>query len=169
MKLNNLVRVFFHINTFGKTDNMFGYRVMDYLFKYIRDAFMCQCEGSEDRLEKEAVLIRYYSNYIYTCISSYYSEQSFKLATSQFKELIGMCGIQGHIERDRMISIMLAESARHPNADVERLVTAAFNLYLNLTPPASAMTLETAKQIILSEKTEKATGKVSRNELYSQE
>ena len=166
MKLNNLVRVFFHINTFGKTDNMFGYRVMDYLFKYIKDTYMHECEESDERLKKEAALMRYFCNYIYTCISTYYSEQSYKLAVNQFKELIGMCGIKGHINRDSMISIMLAESARHSSVEVERLATATFNLYLNLTPPEAAMTLDTAKQIILREKEEKSAGKVSRNELF---
>lgn len=166
MKLNNLVRVFFHINTFGKTDNMFGYRVMDYLFKYIKDTYMHECEENDERLKKEAALMRYFCNYIYTCISTYYSEQSYKLAVNQFKELIGMCGIKGHINRDSMISIMLAESARHSSVEVERLATATFNLYLNLTPPEAAMTLDTAKQIILREKEEKSAGKVSRNELF---
>lgn len=167
MKLNNLIRVFFHINTFGKTENMFGYRVMDYLFKYIKDTYSCICKPYADRVEKEAALLKYYCNYIYTCINDHYSEQSFKLAVSQFRELIGMCGIEGHIEREQMVRIMLAQSAYHSSVEVERLATAAFNQYLFLTAPESAMTLDEARGIISKEREEKATGQVSRKDLFS--
>ena len=68
MRLNNIIRVMFHINVFGRTDNMFGYRVMDYIYKYVKDAYICQCNVSAERVEKEKILFGYYCQYLFTCI-----------------------------------------------------------------------------------------------------
>ena len=88
MQLNNLVRVFFHINTFGKTENMFGYRIMDYLYKYMRDTFLKDCEVDDKMRKKEEILVEYFSKYLFTCISHHYSEQSFNLATTAYNHYL---------------------------------------------------------------------------------
>lgn len=166
MKLNNLVRVFFHINTFGKTENMFGYRVMDYLFKYVKDVYNCKCDASGERLEKEEYLLRYFCKYIFTCISDHYSEQSYKLAMSHFCNLLAMAGIENHITRNTMLTIMLKESAQYDNVQVEKLMTYAFNLYLNLSEVTPMMSLEDARAIVDKAREETQPGSVSRTELF---
>ena len=142
MKLNNLVRLFFHINTFRKTENMFGYRVMDYLFKYVKDVYNCKCDASCERLEKEEYLLSHFCN------------------------LLAMAGIENHITRNTMLTIMLKESAQYDNVQVEKLVTYAFNLYLNLSEVTPMMSLEDARAIVDKAREETQPGSVSRTELF---
>lgn len=79
--------VFFYINTFGKTENMFGYRVMDYLYKYMRDTFLKDCEVDDKMRKKEEILVEYFSKYLFTCISHHYSEQSFNTCHNRIQPL----------------------------------------------------------------------------------
>ena len=168
MQLNNLVRVFFHINTFGKTENMFGYRVMDYLYKYMRDTFLKDCEVDDKMRKKEEILVEYFSKYLFTCISHHYSEQSFNLATKIIKELLSMSGINGHIDKETMLLTIIAQSAKFYDKNVETLATTAYNHYLNNTPedplnPAFII------NYIQKNRQEKPTGQITRQELFGEE
>ena len=170
MKLNNLIRVFFHINVFGKTENMFGYRVMDYIFKYVKDIYGCDLSKSApcaDRFNKEKYLLRYVCKYIFTCISSYNSEQSYKLADSQLRYLLASAGIPGHISRNDRLKIMLEESVKFNNLHVELLMTTMFNLYQHgLSRVTPMLTVDDAKAIIDKARVIEKPDLISRVELY---
>ena len=167
MKLNNVVRAFFHINVFGRTDNMFGYRVMDYLYKYVKDVYSCTCDKYADRKARELALFRYYCQYIYTCVSTYYCEQSYIMATTVLKELILIGGKEGHISRNEMMTIALQCSAKYKNIHVEQLTTAIYNHYTEIEATSSTyIGTATAHDIIAAEKSDSKGGAISRSELF---
>lgn len=168
MRLNNLLRVLFHINVFGRTENMFGYRVMDYISSYVQDAFVCKCEYSESRKEKEQVLLRYYCQYMFSCIQYHYAEQSFNLVVRILKDLLAVTGAKEHIDKDDMMQIILAQSAKHNNIHVEQIVTKLYNFYCeSSTESPNHITLSRAKQIVEQHRQEDSEGAISRNDIFS--
>ncbi len=168
MRLNNIIRVLFHINVFGRTENMFGYRVLDYIYKYVKDAYVCTCNSSATRIEKEKVLFRYYCQYVFTCIQFHYSEQSYNLVIQLFRELIACAGIDGHITKDDMMQIVLHQSAKHKNNNVEQIVTKLYNFYIDSTPEKQrTISLSEAQKIIEEQRQENSDGIISRYDLFS--
>ena len=61
---------------------------MDYLYKYMRDTFLKDCEVDDKMRKKEEILVEYFSKYLFTCISHHYSEQSFNLATTAYNHYL---------------------------------------------------------------------------------
>lgn len=169
MRLNNIIRVMFHINVFGRTDNMFGYRVMDYIYKYVKDAYICQCNVSAERVEKEKILFGYYCQYLFTCILYHYSEQSHKLSIRLLKDLLASAGVDGHITKHDMLEILLMQSAKYRDVNTEQIATIVFNYYNNITPKEEiTITLERAREIIQNQSEEQLGGTVSRTELFDE-
>lgn len=169
MRLNNIIRVMFHINVFGRTDNMFGYRVMDYIYKYVKDAYICQCNVSAERVEKEKILFGYYCQYLFTCILYHYSEQSHKLSIRLLKDLLASAGVDGHITKHDMLEILLMQSAKYRDVNTEQIATIVFNYYNDITPKEEiTITLERAREIIQNQSEEQLGGTVSRTELFDE-
>lgn len=168
MRLNNVIRAFFHINVFGRTENMFGYRVIDYLYKYIKDSFTCICTPSKERTQKELVLFKYYCQYLFTCIHLHYSEQSHKLIVRLLKDIVASAGIEGHISKDDMMQIILEQSAQYQNIHIEQITTLLYNFY-NDTTPAEKMRipLAVAQEIIANQRQENSNGLISRHDLFA--
>ena len=170
MRLNNTIRVLFHINVFGRTENMFGYRVMDYLYKYIKDVFVCQCASSVERKEKENALFAYYCQYLFTCIQFHYSEQSYKLTIQLLKDLLACAGIENHITKHDMLRTLLTQSAKYRNNNTEQIATILFNFYNDITPVREIeITIDQAKKIIAEQGQEFLGGLISRTDLFSKQ
>ncbi|MBO5933561.1 MAG: hypothetical protein J6Q19_07575 [Bacteroidaceae bacterium] len=168
MRLNNVIRVFFHINAFGRTENMFGYRVIDYIYKYIKDSFSCNCEYSEERIEKEKILMNYYCKYLFTCINSHYSEQSYKMVVNLLKELINIPNKKYHISKDEKMKIILSQSAKFEDEKIEQVVTIIYNQYYESSLKQSQKITPTkAKEIITSERKDFSYGTIAIKDLYS--
>lgn len=168
MKLNNVIRVFFHINVFGRTESMYGYRVMDYLYKYIEDIYICDCTPSDDRLYKEKTLFIYYCQYLFTCIHLHYSEQSYKLVIKLLRDLLACSGLEGHIGKGDMMRIILMQSAKYRDTNTEQIATILFNYYTDYTPDEDIeITLTIAKEIIEDQSKESPYYSISKAELFS--
>ena len=168
MRLNNVIRVFFHINVFGRTENMFGYRVMDYLYKYIKDIYICECVSSTEREEKEKILFTYYCQYLFTCIQFHYSEQAYKLTIQLLKDLLACAGINNHITKHDMLRTILTQSAKYRNNNTEQISTILFNFYNDITPVDEIeITIDQAKKIIAEQGQEFLGGLTSKTDLFS--
>ena len=172
MRLNNVLRVLFHVNTFGKCDSLFGYRTIDYMYKYVKDVYSATgFECGSDRRTKELKLFEYYCKYIFNSIDSHYSDQTYKLAANLFKDLIEIVGIgrdtSGRIDCNDMMRIMLSQSAVCDNTSVEDLVTAVYGHYVNIAESSDAcIGLDEAKRIIMSCRKGASCGKISRSDLF---
>ncbi|MBP3456242.1 MAG: hypothetical protein J6K38_08295 [Alistipes sp.] len=167
MRLNNIIRVLFHINVFGRTENMFGYRVIEYLYKYVKDSYLCFCKPSTERTEKEKTLLSYYCQYLFTCVNAHYSEQSYNLVIRILKDLIACAGINGHINKHDMIRIILTQSAQYNDINIEQIATILYNVYFNITSDdEQKISLPIAKAIIIKKRQEQPNLIVSRCDLF---
>lgn len=168
MKLNNLLRVFFHINTFGKCENLFGYRTIDYIYKYIRDVFDAPVPPTEARRVKERKLFEYYCTYLFACNADHRSEQSFRLSQSLLGALTDS-DREGHISCHERMEIILERSAKFDDKNVRALVLGVYNAYLDHAAgrnEQAAIDPPRARAIIVAARQKRGYGPIAEAEIY---
>ena len=105
-KLNNLIRVIAHVNTFGKQENLYSYKFLEYLSPYIKGALSSTCDdmSMSHRLEKENFLMKSLFTYIIKTIDEKNDKAFYKMSISVYKKLfvegifIGKSNCHDHID-----------------------------------------------------------------------
>jgi len=73
-----------------------------------------------------------------------------------------------NLSKDDMMQIVLHQSAKHKNNNVEQIVTKLYNFYIDSTPEKQrTISLSEAQKIIEEQRQENSDGIISRYDLFS--
>ncbi len=127
-RIDNVIRVLAHVNRFGFSDNLYGYKFLEYLSAYIYDALQVKTSVEnkvfiENRKEKEMFLLNELFIYIMTTLDTRSDPIFYNSSLEVCKRLIVDEQFSNYCDRNDKLELIIKTSKIMKGVFIERFIS----------------------------------------------
>ena len=139
MKLNNIIRVLAHINTFGFAENLYKYKFLEYISSYIIDSLSdVNCKNQHDIIViKEKFLLKEYCKYILFTIEKYNDLCYIRTAEKVFMNILDFNFL---LPKSEVIKILFENTKDFNSLQVKKFAVTIYNYYVEKSEESLSVT-----------------------------